>query len=161
VTASYPVVLGVDPGKTVGLAVYRAGQFHSHQMAAIDAVAWMSGWLSGNEERPIVVGIERFTRGSATGHHLSAQDDAERVIALVSDMCAAMDVSVSLQSAADAKKTVPDRQLKAAGWYVTGRGHANDAARHMGLLLMRRYPFEYERAVAGEFVLMNKTAETG
>lgn len=43
-----------------------------------------------------------------------------------------------LQPAAAAKRLMSDDLLKALEWHKPGKGHANDAARHLGLFLMGR-----------------------
>ena len=37
----------------------------------------------------------------------------------------------TLQAPSDAKAFASNNKLKLMGWYNTGKGHANDAARHM------------------------------
>lgn len=43
-----------------------------------------------------------------------------------------------LQIPAAAKRLCSDELLKSLDWYKPGKGHANDAARHLGLFLLSR-----------------------
>ena len=43
-----------------------------------------------------------------------------------------------LQSPAAAKRLMSDDLLRALGWHTKGKGHANDAARHLGLFMVSR-----------------------
>lgn len=45
---------------------------------------------------------------------------------------------LTLQQPASAKRMVSDEMLRSLDWYRPGRGHANDAARHLGLYLLSR-----------------------
>jgi len=48
------------------------------------------------------------------------------------------DAEFTLQSPADAKTFATDEKLKAMGWHVPGRDHANDASRHLLLYCLKR-----------------------
>jgi hypothetical protein len=160
-TKRRPVMIGIDPGKTVGIATYVAGRFTELQLPVVDALPWIEGWLTemaGSGCPVIDVAIERFTRGSASGHHTSVQGDADDVIARVVGLCGrelCLWTRVYLQSAGEAKATVTDRRLKQAGWHVPGHRHAMDAARHLGFRMLAEYPREYYAVMAGMTLIDN------
>lgn len=58
------------------------------------------------------------------------------------------EATFGLQPRAEAKKVMTDATLRNLGWYrKTKDGHANDAARHIGLALLRHFPVEYMRLI--------------
>jgi hypothetical protein len=163
VTRRRPVLIGIDPGKTTGVATYDKGRFAALQLAAEDVLPYLRGWVEGQTSRgeQVDIGLERFTEGTAPGHHVSTQGDAEVVIdGVVHEFAAEPLVQVQLQSAADVKKTVTNRHLRKMGWYVGASApHANDAGRHLGFRMLVRHPEEYTRVLAGEMIEYNRIAE--
>lgn len=149
-------IVGVDPGKTTGVACYHRGKFESLQLDAADAVPYLLGWVEGMVLPPanlVHVAAERFVRGSANGHHNSGQDDASEVLNRLGNGLRDLqdrNVRFHLQGAGDAKLLMTNERLRGAGWYKPGLVHANDAARHLGLRMLRLFPLEYIRVMAGE-----------
>jgi hypothetical protein len=165
-----PVAFGIDGGATVGIATYVRGKFLAHQLPVEDALPWMRGWLQGQLDRgehTIVGGLEAFTRGSVTGHHVSRQDDASDFNASFARLCQELtpereerwNIVTYLQGAGEAKTVVTDATLRQLGWYQAGKRHANDGARHLGLRLLGAYPVEYEHALSGAFHDVNTVRE--
>lgn len=143
-TDGSPLVVAVDPGGTTGLATYREGGlpfvsdgsvFASSQvdrrLDVPDALAAMA--LHGC---PMVVVVERFIINAATARK-SAQPDALLVCGALEYMSHRNGWTFILQKPADAKTFSTDDKLKSLGWYRPGMGHANDAARHLLLALVR------------------------
>lgn len=163
------VLLGVDPGGTVGLATYQDGAHAALQVAQVDAVPWLRGFLRSCLDRGCTVhlGMERYVRGSAPGHHRTADGQADEVIAqvlaLVDELCpgpqAREDLLVYVQGAGDAKGVCGDPVLRRLGWYRPGQRHANDASRHLGLRLLRTFPTEYHAVLQGLRVDRNVPTE--
>jgi hypothetical protein len=160
-------MFGVDPGATVGGALYVRGRFDCFQLAPADALEFMRGWLTRQLEHGetyVVGAAERYTRGSVSGTHRSTQPDAEDFTARLDQLCLELApppfvdrpmVTMYLQGAGDAKTTVSDAVLRRCGWYTPGHRHANDAARHLGLRMLHGRPEEYARVLAGEFIDLN------
>lgn len=131
-------ILGIDPGKTVGIAHLHGTEFHSWQLPRVDAEVHIQGII--NQSKRIIVVCERFIIGANTVKK-SRQADAIELGAVIRKMCTEHPhATYSLQMSSDAKRRVPHRHLQLFGWYVRGQDHANDAASHVGLALLRLHP---------------------
>lgn len=133
------IYLGVDPGDTTG--VFRIDTAHPRHRVALqlpDPVTVHDWVRSTIEEGPTEVAIERFdisNRTLRTKRTTAVLD----VIGSLRVLCAATGTRCEMQSVAEAKGCTND-QLRAAGWYTVGLPHANDAARHVYLLALKRCP---------------------
>jgi hypothetical protein len=74
--------------------------------------------------------IEKFTITNETAKK-SRQYDALNIIGVFRHYSYMSDWPLTLQSPGSAKKLGTDDRLKDLGWYTPGKGHANDAARHL------------------------------
>ena len=143
-------IIGIDPGLVSGcvhvrwspvdrdLSVISSGEYDMRGSGA-----WLDTCLGSEVEsvQDTVVVVERFTITRDTARNTQApwslmvigqsqwivwQHDPSRVDPLV------------LQSPADAKTAMPGTRLREFGlWHRGGKGHANDAFRHVGLYLLR------------------------
>lgn len=165
----FHVLVGLDPGGTVGVATYQSGAHEALQLPQVDAVPYLRGFLQGCLDRGCTVhlGMERYVRGSATGHHRTGDGQADevlaQVLALVDQLCptpsSREDLLTYIQGAGDAKGVCGDPVLRQLGWYRPGKRHANDASRHLGLRMLRMFPTEYHAVLQGRRVGRNVPEE--
>lgn len=141
-------VIAVDPGKTTGIVwyvpehdVYHQKQLEFsememlHQLIAAQ-VEYAESVNTGNAHL-CALAVERFVITAQTAKNTQAPWSLE-VIGVTRYFAQRWCVPLVLQSAASAKTFATDRRLKQLGWYVPGRGHGNDAARHLLLFLIQR-----------------------
>lgn len=129
-------VLALDPGKTTGVATYdlRTGEFESSQLD-YDGVCQLMMKVA-SEAPHIDLVSEDFVITVQTAKNTQATWSLELigVARMVSRMYGGQDLI--LQMPANAKRMMSDDMLKLIGWHKPGQGHANDAARHLGLYLL-------------------------
>lgn len=120
-------LLAIDPGLTCGYAIfdtdpdpddppYEAAQCMDHQVY----------WLL-NAHEPDVVICERFSLRQAKPTDLTPVE----VIGVVKDWCYRTETELVMQTASQAKHFWTNGRLKTQGIYLRGKGHANDAMRHL------------------------------
>jgi hypothetical protein len=134
------IIIGIDPGKTTGLAVYDlvTQEMMGTQVTFDDFGDWLNLSLSNlvaqRERSDILVVCEIFTLRSlkfaADAHWAMECAGAARYLAH------AYDITFKMQNANDAKNLVSNEKLRKAQWYIPGKDHANDAMRHVGLAMM-------------------------
>lgn len=97
------VVIGVDPGKSTGVAEMVDGRLvHIFQGPSGDAMDVLESVLaehSGHADRRVAVACERFVAGNQVQSH---QPEAQQVVGNVVRMCHQHGVEVDLQGPADA-----------------------------------------------------------
>lgn len=129
-----PFVIGVDPGRTTGIAVYDGlgdaellqttpGVVHE----VVDALLSCIG-----PHRPRLVAIERFVVGTRASRSASAKagETTRELIGMVRATAIRHNAAVVERSASEVKPWATDKRLEAAGLLVRGMPHACDAARH-------------------------------
>ena len=143
-------VMGIDPGKTVGIAVW-LGTFpwyssviKQYQFDRVSALSMIEDWCrtSKADGVPTLIGCETFTPRRDRHTVMTTQNDALEIIGAVKVFSDATGTILSMQSPALAKRAMPSGTLKKFGWWVSeieGR-HANDAARHIGGALLLHHP---------------------
>lgn len=131
------IIIGVDPGKTVGVAVYDMNVEESEpigtQIEFNDFGDWLNIMLANVKDKEVLVAIERFTIRT-----LKTANDAHwaiECIGVARYLCKCYGVNLIFQSPNDAKRYATDQKLRIAKWYVPGRDHANDAIRHVSLAM--------------------------
>lgn len=144
------VVIGVDPGKMTGIAVYSLGRFiFSDQLPASEVGHFLDGFLSETRrlypKARIVIGCERFNVGGSTVK-MTQQSDATEVTGKMRDLASKHGCTFIVQNAADAKKMGQPKILRKIGWWTKGKEHANDAAKHALLALSSASLDEYKAA---------------
>lgn len=127
-------ILAVDPGGTTGWAYWKDGEFTSGEES--DWLYWLCEGGSPFEDIVHHLVIEKYTITAKTAK-LSQQTDALRCTGALECHAWAF-TQVHWQTPAEAKSFSTDFKLKRIGWYRPGKGHANDAARHLLLLCVRR-----------------------
>jgi hypothetical protein len=152
------IIIGVDPGKITGIAMWQSNQ------ALLDFyhVEGCNPWTvaeSGNTEvlsrirlllrgrTPTLIACERYVQG--TGRRpMSYQGDAQHITGEVSGLAQELGCKFALQLAGPAKKTGNDQVLKQLGCYAaTPDGHGNDACRQVIRALATFYPETYAELV--------------
>ena len=136
-------ILALDPGKTSGWAAYNCEtrEFKSGQ-TDYDETCRMLVNMSAFEQpllhTEVDIVSESFIITVNTAKNTQATWSLELigVARMVSRRYGGQELV--LQSPSAAKRLMSDELLKALEWYVPGKGHANDAARHLGLFLMSR-----------------------
>jgi hypothetical protein len=128
-------VLGIDPGKTTGVALYDLLTDHMNgvELAEDDVGRWLEEIIFSL--RPAVV-IEAFTITAHTARNSQAPWSLE-IIGVARHLAAKYDCPFVLQRPGDAKAFATDARLKALGWWRPGKGHMADAQRHTLLFLIK------------------------
>lgn len=133
-------VIGVDPGKTTGLARFFHGTLTTLAIPALDVERTMTLWLS--DEPGTIIGVERYVITARTAK-LSAQPDALGVTGLLESM-AHQDPRVRLvkQNMSDAKRLINAELRRRLGWRQVGplAVHQNDAVCQAGKVIQKFYP---------------------
>lgn len=152
-SSDFDFVLAVDPGGTTGVA------WHIAEVPLVDAdqvpggeegfYAWWNDLfqnINNTYRRPTMIIVEDF-KITPTTHKKTPQPDAMRIIGALRYWGYSYDVPVLTPSPAD-KAFGTDDKLKALGWWQPGKGHANDALRHLlNQLVELRYPPMLRRMV--------------
>lgn len=143
-------VIGVDPGKMTGIAIYGHNRFlFGDQLPASEVGHFLDGYLDElRRHHPsgrIVIGCERFNVGGST-IKMTRQSDATEVTGKMKDLAKKYGCTFIIQNAADAKKMGQPKILRTIGWWTKGKEHANDAAKHALLALSSASLDEYKAA---------------
>lgn len=123
-------IIAVDPGGTTGWAEWKHGEFRSGEEAD-----WLH-WIDNRDFDQDIFVIETYTITASTAKK-SQQTDALRLTGCLEWMAYPYR-KVIYQKPSEAKAFSTDKKLKRIGWYTPGKGHANDAARHLLLTCVRR-----------------------
>lgn len=122
-------LLAVDPGETVGWAVFdnlalaEAGQFSVINLEAFDAFL--------TAKRPDHMVIENYrVYASKAARHVGSEVNTAQYIGILKFLADMYQVPYTLQMAHQAKGWVSDARLHQLGLFQVGRRHANDAIRH-------------------------------
>lgn len=152
------IIIGVDPGKITGIAMYQTagafgpgtviGDIKSWAVAEVEStqvLPYIRALLRGR--KPTLIACERFVQG--TGRRaMSYQGDAQHITGEVSGLAQDLGCQFARQLAGPAKKTGNDQVLKQVGCYTaTPDGHANDACRQVIRVLATFYPEVYAKLV--------------
>ena len=134
-------VVGVDPGKTCGFAVYAGGRFEgAGEKTYLSFLTTMESFFREHAAKapddPLHVVVENYTIGRST---LSKGVDAHWAIgarAILSYWCETIGGTFHDSSTAS-KRFASDAKLRQLGWHrSTPGGHANDATRHLLVYLV-------------------------
>lgn len=139
-------IIGIDPGKMTGVAVYDvdARVFVAQWQGDVETFAdWARDYLSQSDPG-YSIAMERFVITQGTVRKSRGQENwSIELIGLTRHLARWHGHSFNLQDAGVAKKMCANDRLREAGWYVRGRDHANDATRHAILRMveeLRREP---------------------
>ena len=122
-------ILALDPGKLSGYAWF--GEEGGFASGELDFMA-IGDLIETYGRRPDVQLVtERFVIGPTTGKRPDANWSLE-VIGIARRTALKVGRPLVFQAPANAKSFAVNDRLKAMGWWhVGGKGHANDAARHL------------------------------
>jgi hypothetical protein len=127
------VIYAFDPGKITGVATWSlgggfwSGQFTVHELYEyVDAACERIGYAQ----------IERFTISAGTIRKAPEPDPLD-VIGYLKYAAWRCDFKIGWTKPADVMRSFPDGALRKAGMYLPGKGHANDAARHLAWHLVQ------------------------
>jgi hypothetical protein len=128
-------VLGIDPGKTTGVALYDLLTDHldGAELAEDEVGRWLEFMIAG--VRPVVA-CEAFVITQHTARNSQAPWSLE-IIGVARHLAATHGCRFELQAASAAKAFATDARLKALGWWRPGKGHMADAQRHTLLFLVK------------------------
>lgn len=126
-------ILAVDPGGNTGFAFQYAELYtpmEAGQLPVENFLDWARDLLSTRENWLVV--CERFTITAKTAT-LSAggSHDALDAIGVLKYLCRWHGHQFEFQTPGQAKRFVPDAQLRALGLWKPGQDHARDAIRHL------------------------------
>jgi hypothetical protein len=140
------MIIGVDPGLTTGLYVYRTYeanmtyipdgpvQLESWQVAST-LYEWLNRVLVHVEETDVHIAIEKYIITSRTAK-LSQQSDALEITGAVKGIASLFPLVPEPRQYLKANlKFASDDMLRGVGWYSPKLRHANDAARQAFALL--------------------------
>jgi hypothetical protein len=138
--------IGIDPGKSVGLAVFHGIEMFKVTQATADVVLKeLSEVLSSREpiDSYAYIGCERFVSLPRKGYHTN-QPDTQTVIGQVTQLVSSHDnLEFSLQSPTDARHLMSAKRMRELRLWITpkqvGQRDANDAnmaVRHAMLAMM-------------------------
>jgi hypothetical protein len=139
-------IMAVDPGGMTGwAAITRNETVSSGELPAWDFVKWFDGWPG----KPELVVCESFIITQRTAK-LSQQTISLEVIGALKYLCMRDGIDFELQKPAEAKGFDPKGvRLKQLGWWPTSSDHAQDAARHLLLGVVRHKLIDPRRLVVG------------
>lgn len=147
------LILGIDPGKTTGLAVWPAtepsdefphGEVISSEVA--DHVEVFTAILKLlNGRKPDIIACEKFTAAPGATK-LTHQPHAPWVIGVIGDTAKKFGSTLVFQSPGPAKRLAPNKLLRRLGWYEDG-DHRDDAKRHILLALATRDPDRFAKII--------------
>lgn len=147
------ILVGVDPGKVTGIAVWWDPLVYDNSDKGSDietaevelstfVVPVIRRILDGR--RPFAIGIERYIQNSRKTH----QPAAGEVTGAVKSLCEELLVRCVYQSPGPAKRAGSTKILKKLNWWTpTEDGHANAALGNMLLLMASVTPQRYAELV--------------
>jgi hypothetical protein len=134
------VIIAVDPGKMSGLFVVNEKTSYSFgtELEAIDCVSEVDRLLEIHRatQGAIHIHCERYTMTS--GKH-TQQPEALEIIGALRYLAYKTGETFTLQGRSE-RMRVTREQLAVIDWWVPGKDHVNQAARHAFLGLAQRWP---------------------
>lgn len=132
-------IVAIDPGKMTGYALYdrEEGKFSSYETSFDDTCRYLASHAATWKEDLLIVS-ESFIITVQTAKNTQSPWSLELIGVARYISRALTGRDLILQAPATAKRFASDDRLKTMGWHVPGKGHANDAARHLLLTLATR-----------------------
>lgn len=127
------LIAAFDPGVTTGVAWWEGLTFHSDQM---DEETFYR-WVDARCEQFDHIQIESFVINAGTVRKTVVYDSLYLIGYLRYAAWRCGIPRVEYTKPADVMASFPDAALKRAGFHTPGKGHANDAARHLAHHLVR------------------------
>lgn len=136
-------LLAVDPGLTTGLAVWDIPQYEDELKGPrateldVEQLYRLLTQLLLEGAYTYTVVCEAYTISERTMKN-TRQNWSLEIIGVLKYMCWLRGhIFAPLQSASAAKSFATNERLKGCGWYIPGRGHSNDALRHLLLFSVK------------------------
>lgn len=126
------MIVAFDPGTTTGVAVYNDGGFNAYQFDEIELYEWVDENADSFEHAQ----IEKFTITQATIRKVIVYDSLY-LIGYLRYKSQREGFPIGYTNPSDVMAPFPDAALRRAGFFTKGKGHANDAARHLAWYLTR------------------------
>lgn len=147
------ILVGVDPGKVTGIAVWWDPFVYdnSEKLSDVDTAEVESSTFVVpvirrilDDRRPFAIGVERYIQNPKKSH----QPAASEVTGAVKSLCEELLVRCVYQSPGPAKRAGSTATLKKLGWWTpTPDGHANAALGNMLLLMATVTPQRYAELI--------------
>ena len=139
------LIYAFDPGKLTGVAVWDTdtGGFYADQLTVTDLYEYIDSVCD-------VIGYGQIEKFTITERTLKVARETEPmdVIGYLKYAAWRCGFEIGWSIPAEVMSTFPDPALKKAGMFTRGKGHANDAARHLAWYLVRN-----KIRKPGEFIL--------
>lgn len=132
------IIIGVDPGKTTGLAWYSDGKFNSGDYSSLNACDVIHNLLN-NYHRSKIIAVERYNITRQT-IRFTRQYDALEIIGTCRWFSHRFAAEFILQDASAAQYSGNVLLLKQLQWWVSGKDHCNKAASQVVLACQRAFP---------------------
>lgn len=143
-------VLGVDPGKATGVALYnrhllpddpKFGHFVQQWSSDVPTfVDWAWEAIPALAVTGVYVACERFDITPTTARLGREKENwSIEQAGVLRHLCRRHGQEFVLQDRATPKKMASNEHLRSVGWYVKGPDHVNDATRHVVVALARRF----------------------
>jgi hypothetical protein len=126
------LIAAFDPGVTTGVAWLRDGVFDSDQFDEHSLYEWVDSQCELFDQ----VQIEQFVINSGTMRKERVYDPLY-IIGYLRYAAWRCDFPIGFTKPADVMASFPDVALKRAKMHKAGKGHANDAARHLAHYLVK------------------------
>lgn len=132
-------VLAIDPGKATGFAIFdrETGAFESQELTFDETCKQLAAFATLHKSNILIVS-ESFIITVQTAKNTQSPWSLELIGVARYISRALTGRDLILQAPATAKRFASDERLKIMDWYRPGKGHANDAARHLLLALATR-----------------------
>lgn len=166
-------VIALDPGEVTGLAHYVCNGAYQHgnraeesnvkamftalELSPDHAASYVS--QVANDPRTqdsLLIGFERFVPRRRSYAHTN-QPAPHRVIGSIIEIARQARISYVEQGVSEAKHVGTPAMLRKLGLWTAGRGHANDAAGHALLMLIRFHPYEASRLYRHGRLIVERT----
>lgn len=130
-------IIALDPGKTTGIAIRtESGNLSFSEEEFHDACSIVEQFVAFNDNAHVVT--ESFIITPNTAKNTQAPWSLELIGVFRFLTKKYLDKDIVLQTPANAKRFSSDSRLKKIGYWTPGKGHANDAARHLLLFEAQR-----------------------
>lgn len=127
------IIYAFDPGKLTGVATWAGnGTFHAYQLTVEELYSFVDSAC----ELIDFAQIEKFTISTRTTK-VSRETEPLDVIGYLRYAAWRCGFPIGWSKPADVMSTFTDASLKKAGMFTPGKGHANDAARHLAWYLVK------------------------
>lgn len=133
-------LIAIDPGKTTGIVVkdHPSGMLQIFEGDFNTSCHYIEAAMQGAVHDSVFVIIERFIITLHTAKNTQAPWSLEMIGAVRWAAKKILDIELTMSDQNAAKRLASNDRLKQMGYYTPGKGHANDAARHLLLFEANR-----------------------